>query len=230
MVGNTLHERMAQLALDLRSQASAKETLQHVVEAVCELLDGCDTAAISLATRNGRIETAACTSLLGVRADQLQQELAEGPCMDAAWRERTVSSPDLEADERWPRWGPAAVQELGLRSLVCVQLFTHEDRLGGLNLFSTAAQAFTPEDIVEAQAVAAHAAVALQAAEKIEQLSGALASRTVTAQAVGLVMERYAVSSHQAFAMLRRVSNEHNAKLRDLAEEMVLEHDDRAAR
>ena len=225
-----LRERMAGLARDLRSYDSSRDTLQHIVDAAVELVDGCDSAGISLAGRDGSIITSACTDDTTRRADELQQELGEGPCMDAAWREHVVSARNLAADERWPAWGAAAVEELGVRSSLCLQLFTHEDRLGGLNLFSHRVGAFTDEDVEEAQAIAAHAAVAVMAAEKIEQLSGALQSRTLTAQAVGLTMATYDVSSHQAFAMLRRLSNEQNVKLRVLAAQMIQAHDRSARR
>lgn len=227
---SNLHERMAGLARDLRSRESAHGTLQHIVDAAVEMIDGCDSAGISLAVKDGEITTSACTDDLTRRADELQQELGEGPCMDAAWREHVVSAPDLATDERWPRWGPAAVEELGVRSSLCLQLFTHEDRLGGLNLFSHRRDAFDAEDVEEARAIAAHAAVAMMAAYRIDQLSGALQSRTITAQAVGMTMTTYGVSSHQAFAMLRRVSNEQNVKLRVLAARMIAEHDEAASR
>lgn len=226
----TLDERMAGLARDLQTHDLAADTLQHIVEAAVDLLDPCDSAGISLASRDGGIETSACTDDLTRRADKLQQECGEGPCMDAVWNEPVVWSPDLTTEVRWPRWGPAAASELGIRSSLCVRLFTHEDRVGGLNLFSTQAEAFSPQDVSEARAIAAHAAVALIAVKKITQLDTALHSRTATAQATGLIMARYEVSSHQAFAILKRLSNERNVKLRTIAEEMVRAHDGRASR
>ena len=44
--------------------------------------------------------------------------------------------PDLRAEDRWSRWGPRVTDELGFLSMTCVRLFTHEDRVGALNLFS----------------------------------------------------------------------------------------------
>lgn len=227
--------RMADLARDLRSEGSAEETLRHVVQAAVELIDGCDSAGISLSTTEGRIRTSACTGEVPVAADRLQQELGEGPCVDAAWHEEVVSASDLATDARWPAWAPRAVADLGVRSMVCVRLFTHDDRLGALNLFSQRPAAFSADDLDEAMAYAAHAAVAIVAAEQIEGLSTAVHNRTVLGQATGLLMAQYAVTAHQAFNLLRRLSSEQNRKVVVIARELVEAHevgtrtDDRAA-
>ncbi|ROR91893.1 GAF and ANTAR domain-containing protein [Nocardioides aurantiacus] len=217
--------RMADLARDLRSEESAAQTLQHVVQAVVDLIEGCDSAGISLATTAGRIRTSACTGEVPVAADRLQQELGEGPCVDAAWHEEVVSATDLGFDTRWPLWAPRAVAELGVRSMVCVRLFTHDDRLGALNLFSHRRAAFSAEDLDEAMVYAAHAAVAITAAEQIEGLTTAVHNRTVLGQATGLLMAQYAVTAHQAFNLLRRLSSEQNRKVVVIAREVVEAHD-----
>lgn len=48
--------------------------------------------------------------------------------------------------------------------------------------------------------IAAHIAVAVAAAQNIEQYENALDSRTIIAQACGLVRERYNIDSIRAFA------------------------------
>ena len=68
---------------------------------------------------------------------------------------------------------------------------------------------------------AAHAAVALASAQTEEQLRSAIASRTVLGQAQGILMERYRLTPEKAFEVLRRVSQDGNVKVRDVAQRLV---------
>ena len=56
----------------------------------------------------------------------------------------------------------------------------------------------------------------------IEQLEAALDSRTVIAQACGLLMERFDIDAVRAFALLGRLSSTSNVKVRDLAARLAL--------
>jgi AmiR/NasT family two-component response regulator len=55
----------------------------------------------------------------------------------------------------------------------------------------------------------------------IEHLQAALATSRTVSTAIGILMNRYGISNDAAFAHLRRVSQESNRKLRDIAAEMV---------
>lgn len=217
-----LADRMALLARDLRSKTSADLTMHHIVEAAVDLVGPCDHAGITIAHKDGRIDSAATSSRVPARSDELQQEFGEGPCVDAAWSEAIVRVPDLAHDARWPGWAPQAESELGVRSILCVQLFTHEHQMGALNLFSAKPDQFDVEAEDEAMAIAAHAAVAVAAARNIDELQVGLARRTVLGQATGILMERYQLDSHQAFEVLRRTSAQTHRKIFQLSSELVL--------
>ncbi|WP_231388960.1 ANTAR domain-containing protein [Marmoricola sp. URHB0036] len=60
-----------------------------------------------------------------------------------------------------------------------------------------------------------------EATRHIENLETALERRTVIGQATGLVMERFGLSAEVAFEVLRRLSQEQNRKLHDIAAELV---------
>jgi hypothetical protein len=62
---------------------------------------------------------------------------------------------------------------------------------GALNLFSRTTGGFTSLDIDHGLALAAQIALAFQASESQRNFDAGLANRTVTGQAVGMVMERY---------------------------------------
>jgi transcriptional regulator with GAF, ATPase, and Fis domain len=215
--------RMAELARALRSQRTSLATLQHVVRATAELVEHCDDVAVTVARSDGTVETRASLGTgLAEQADQLQQHLREGPVVDRAWDASVVRAVDLPHDGSWPRWGSAVVDQVGVRSVLCVQLFTHEDReLGALQLFSRRAQAFDDLAVDEAYGIAAQAAVALSAVQNHEALQYGLVRRTMIGQATGIVMERYRLDANQAFEVLRRVSQERNRKVLDLALDLI---------
>jgi AmiR/NasT family two-component response regulator len=113
------------------------------------------------------------------------------------------------------------VEELGVRSMLCFQLFTDGDSLGALNLYSHRVEGLADDDIAEGLALASHVSVALAAAQEIETLNSAVASRTVIGQAEGILMERFELPPEQAFAVLRRVSQDTNTRLSTVASELV---------
>lgn len=216
-----MSERIAAAARALSYERDVQHTLGASVGLATELIAGCDEAGVSLVHRRRVIETPAATSDLVETGDKLQYEFQEGPCLDAIWDQETVYSHDLAAEYRWPTWGPRVVEELGVRSMLCFRLFTTADTLGALNLYSRRAGAFTEEDAIEGLALAAHVAVALVAATEIEGLNAAAVNRTVIGQAQGILMERYDIDSERAFALLRRVSQDTNNRLRGVAAELV---------
>jgi hypothetical protein len=167
------------------------------------------------------VETSAASHQLAAANDQLQQELREGPCLDAIFDEETVYAPDLPNDRRWPRWGPQACEATGVRSVLTYRLFTLKDVLGALSIYCQEVDAFDAEAKAEGMALAAHIAIAVAAALKIDQFEEALDSRTAISQAVGVLMERFAIKPDQAFALLTRISSTENRKLRDIAVELV---------
>lgn len=114
------------------------------------------------------------------------------------------------------------VEELGIRSSLSFRLFTRPDHTwGALNVYSRTPSAFSEEDVQHGQAIAAMSAVALARSINDEQLAGAIETRTVIGQAIGMVMERYDLDEERAFSVLRRISSHENVKLRDVAAQLV---------
>ena len=217
-----LAESLARAARALASEDNVEHTLDKAVELAVEMIRGCDAAGVTLVRRGNALESPAYTDEMVARGDALQLELGEGPCVDAVWEQQVVISGDLASETRWPGWAARLVAESGARSMMCVQLFTSQTTLGALNLYAKSPHAFDPEsDRYEAQALAAHVAVALVAAQRIENLYTALDSRTVIGQAEGILMERFDLSPQSAFEVLRRVSSHSNEKLHAVALELV---------
>ena len=221
MAAPTLSERISAAARELQHKHDPKATLESATRLAVAELVGADAAAISIVHRDKRVQTEAATDEMAARGDALQYETGEGPCLDAIWKERTIYSPSLGYDRRWPKWGPRVVQETGAESVLAFQLFTTGHTVGALNLYSRTRDGFSEADKEEGLALAAQIAIALVASTEVEQLSTAMDTRTVIGQATGILMERYAIDSVRAFAVLTRLSSTENLKLRELAAEIV---------
>lgn len=221
MSEQSLADDLAIAARELQAETDVSNTLEKAVALCVELIDGCEAAGVSV-VHGKHIDTPVTTSDMVARGDALQYELAEGPCLDALSEHELVCSPDLAADHRWPKWGPRVTEELGVRSMLSVRLFVFDDdRLGALNMYSSKTDGFDDSDQAEALALSAHVAIALAAAQEIQQLNTSVTSRTVIGQAQGIMMERFDINADRAFAAMRRVSNNRNVKLQQVAAELV---------
>ena len=84
---------------------SLDEMLTLVTMAACASLRDIDYASVSIRYRSDDFDTLGATDPRALKADALQYEVHEGPCLDAlvvAGVGGVVSSGDLTADERWP--------------------------------------------------------------------------------------------------------------------------------
>jgi GAF domain-containing protein len=212
LVADALSERAEEPALALSAE--------HVVSRCLEAVEPCDLASISV-FEAGEIRTVAATDEVLSKFDALQVDVGEGPCIDALRSHEALSATDLKYDERWPTWGPEIVDDVGVRSVVCFRLFLDDDALGVLTLASRAAGAFFYDDIVTGQRLAGEAAAILATTLKETQLHRALEHRTVIAQATGILIERFRLEPDAALAVMRRISQNHNIKMHDVATHLV---------
>ena len=214
-------ERLAAIARELVHEPGMQHTLQRIVELAAANLDGEVYASVSLVRRRRRVQTPAASDERAARADQLQHELGEGPCLDAIWQQNTVQIDDLTTEQHYPDWSRRVAEQTGIRSSLSLQLFTNEDSLGALNLYSPQPQAFDAETRGKGLAFAAQAAVALRSAQDKEDLRAAMTTRNLIGQAQGILMERYKMTAERASAVLSRVSQDTNVKLRDVAQRLI---------
>jgi GAF domain-containing protein len=215
-----LAQRMAELARASAAPRSVEEVLSDVTAAAMELIPGADTAGVLLIGKGGKWDSVANTSDLPYRLDELQMLFNEGPCVEAALDELIVRTDDFRADERWPRYS-AAVAEIGVSSGLSFKLYTADRTAGALNLFSFKINAFDAEDETTGVVLAAHAAAAILASRHGEQLQSALSTRDRIGQAKGIIMERFGVDDVKAFEMLRRLSQDSNTRLIDVAQRVI---------
>ena len=152
--------------------------------------------------------------------DEIQMEMQEGPCIEAALDEVVVRTVDFAHEERWPTYSPALV-ERGIRSGLSFKLYTADRTAGALNLFGLEPNRWDGEAETVGMVLAAHAAAAIMASREGDQLQSALSTRDRIGQAKGIIMERFNIDDVQAFAMLRRLSQDTNTKLIDVAQRVI---------
>jgi len=213
-----LAEQFATFASQFHAQPTVERTID-VVAASARVALGCDDAGILLRV-NGKLTTASATSSRVEISDAVQIESGEGPCFAAAATPQIYLVEDTTASTPWPDWA-RVVSDLGIRSAVGVPLRTHDRNYGALNLYSDAPGTFGDDEVAIALIFARHASVALDHATKAHTLTQAIDARKVIGQAQGIVMERYGLDSDTAFDTLMRFSQDHNMKLRQLADHIV---------
>jgi transcriptional regulator with GAF, ATPase, and Fis domain len=207
-------EQMALLARDLVAQDSVQATLDEIAASAVKLVEGCDAAGILTVSKGQAVTLAVCGDMVE-ESDRMQGELGEGPCFDAARRvdgERLFRIADMTTPQpSWPLFCQAA-RDLGIGSMTGVLLYTEQGDFGALNLYSRRPGAFGKDIEAAGWLLASHAAVALATARTVD-----LETRHAVGEAMGILMERHRLSEEEAFGVMRRISQNHNIKLRDVA-------------
>jgi ANTAR domain-containing protein/GAF domain-containing protein len=216
-----LAKEFAAIGADLHGGSENGTALHRMMQLAVKHIPGCSWASITLiAGRGGR--TVASSDPVARAADQLQYELDEGPCLQAAEEGHSYLLFDVEHEPRWPRYVRALREQTPVRSVLSYTLAA-EDR-AALNLFGASAGCYDDEAVQFGAIFAAHAssAVALyDAEERAHNLQIALASNRQIGMAIGILMAHHRVTQEDAFALLRIASQHLHIKLRDLAQEVV---------
>src|SRR5829696_3736575 len=217
---NKLAERLAELALSMQEEKGLEDTLTAIVHAAAETVPGADEASITAVTGRREVRTVAASGELAAAVDQAQYDTGQGPCLDSLYEHQTERLSDMRDCQRWPQFAARAAQ-LGVGSMLAVQLYVQGDNLGALNLHSRHPDAFSDESEQVALMFAAHAAVAFAGAQAQEQMQTAVNSRDLIGQAKGVLIERYKISGQEAFRLLVVASQTTNIKLYDVADYLV---------
>lgn len=208
------------LAQALGTTSDEGVRVKLAVEAATSLVEPCSHAGFTV-NEQGGLTTEASSDDVVQRANELQQELGEGPCLDVMRDQDTLVSPDLARERRWPEWAPRVARELEVGSLISVLVYTDTESYGALSLYAPRGEAFDADSVAIAQSLAGQLAMVMTVGREIDQLGRALNSRTIIGQAQGILMERLDIDAAQAFDYLRRMSSHTNRKLVALAEEVA---------
>jgi GAF domain-containing protein len=188
---------------------------------------GFDAATIT-ARHGGDLATIVCTDHRYVSLDDAQYENRQGPCLDALERPEPVHLPEVsEYEDQWLHFVRAATL-LGVRSSLSLHVPVGGELAASLNLYSTARRDLGDEEIRTSTSVAQRVADALEIASAYEaavrlaeNLAEAMRNRAVIEQAKGMLMADRQITASDAFAILARLSQHTNVKVREVARELV---------
>lgn len=182
---------------------------------------------VLLRDSHGDLHLAGTSSEEGRLLEFLQLQNDEGACVEAYQTGQLVVADDLNDDDRWPAWGPAALK-LGFRSVTSLPLRLREDTIGAMNLFGRDAGHLRGEDLYAARAIAQMTTTGIlqhQALRDATTLSGqlqmALDSRVAIEQAKGVLAERHDISLEDAFERLRGEARRTKRKIGELSREIT---------
>ncbi|MEU4994809.1 GAF and ANTAR domain-containing protein [Streptomyces sp. NPDC021622] len=203
--------------------------LHTLAEHCVDLLD-VSAAGVLLTTPDGQVVDAAASDEQTRMLEMNGIEWDEGPCRDCVLGGLQVPDVPLDTDKarkRWPRFAPYAV-ELGLTSVVAAPLRLHDQVIGALNLFRSEPGPLEAPQLRLGQALADTATIGVLQQRAVSeqmvvtaQLQSALDSRIVIEQAKGYLAHRRRTGVEEAFTVLRQYARSHNARLTDIARQVL---------
>ncbi|MEV3902534.1 GAF and ANTAR domain-containing protein [Mycobacterium sp. NPDC050551] len=178
------------------SGADAAAVLHDLAAGAVESLPDATYAGITEAHRDGKVRNVAGTHSVATLLDQIQQQHRQGPCLAAAWENHTVRVDDLARETRWPDYCREVLAQSDVRSVLSFELFTGPKLSGALNFYAVEPNAFTPQGVEIGLIFATHTAK-------------------------GIIMERFDVDAAHAFDLLKRLSQDTNTPLVEVAGQLV---------
>ena len=193
----------------LRLRAAEVELLQREQQARAEEPTTAELSALAVESDRIAVGRDRIADLYDEQAETRDLS-ALGRDVSGSGRDRRARVPQADDDEGWPDRFAAGVDR---------------DLAAGDRADSHGDRARAHESRAQAAADRRRAAVdrgrSDDQADEVRGLRAALRSRHVIGQAQGLLMARHGVGSETAFALLVRLSQTSNTKLRDLADSLV---------
>lgn len=224
MQGEMSAQEWVRRALELQRSQRDGQVAETVLRHARDLVPNADRASLTVRTRRRIKHTRVATDDLAALTDERQFELDEGPAVLTLATEAWVRGL-TEGDDRWPAWGPAAL-ELGVGSVLALRLSVDDVVLGSLSLYSAAPDAF--DGIDDDSSVVLYtrlASIGLASHREITGLRHALRTRHTIGVAQGIMRERYDLDVDAAFQLLRRYSSDLEIPVAALAERIVAERE-----
>jgi GAF domain-containing protein len=219
-------DAFAQLGRIKLSDTDLDGVFQQIADLAKRTIPGVSEASVSLVSAKGP-STPAFTGDLALALDESQYELGHGPCLEAASSTTVQAVTDMTTESRWPDWTSRALQA-GAHSSLSIGLPVHEAVTGALNLYAAEPGAFDDDAVTVAQTFAGYAAVAMANAylydaktTLAQHMEAAMTSRAVIEQAKGIIMGDRRCTADEAFAILTKISQDTNRKVRDVAAALV---------
>jgi GAF domain-containing protein len=209
------------------SQESASKAVQSLAYVLKDSVPGSAGAGASIINARGRRESAGATDPVVLRADKLQYDLGQGPCLSAWAEQRAIIIQDTRQETRWQEW-VGAVADLPLRSVLSAPLTTEGRRIGAFKVYSPVPGAFDDYSVFLIERLAVPAAIMLANARDREtrqrlssQLMAALANRDMISRAQGVLIERMKITPGEALTVMLSHSRTEDEPLHEVARDIV---------
>lgn len=215
---------------DLLSLANASEprSLNQLVTLATRQVPACSGATAAL-WRDGELMLMAASHPDLPELTEAQLSSGRGPVFDVLASGEPVSVPDTLTETRWPEYTGAALRR-GVRCAI-VLAYQQEARGAGadreavtLSLFGARPRGLEGSQLDMAELIVTYGAAVMgnaadygDAQRTAQQLRDAAESRTQVDQARGMLMQTLGCSADEAMRWLRRVSQERNIRVADVA-------------
>ena len=208
---------------DLLQRASfdTPAMLRELIDGAATSVPGAQCAGITVTEKRRRSQTAAATHRYPVMLDEIQSRHHQGPCLTSAALHETVRIDDLDADNRWPLFREEALKQTPIRSILSFGMFREGGSSAALNFYTDSVNAFDDGSVNLGLIFATHTALVWNMMRRDQQFRGAIVSRDIIGQSKGRLMERFDIDADAAFEMLKRMSQESNTPINQIAQRIV---------
>jgi diguanylate cyclase (GGDEF)-like protein len=159
---------LSEFARTMATDFPIQGILDHLVGRIVEVLP-ITAAGVTLISAGMAPRFIAASDDFALRIERLQTKSREGPCLSAYSSGKSVAVADLAQDNRYPVFGPAALDQ-GLAAVFTFPLRHGDGRLGALDLYRDTAGLLDPHDMNVAQTLADVAAAYLLNAQAREEV------------------------------------------------------------
>jgi diguanylate cyclase (GGDEF)-like protein len=143
---------LTEFAMTLVTDYSTTGILDHLVTRIVEVLP-VSSAGVTLIEAGKGPRYIAASDADAAMFEQLQTDLAEGPCVESYSSGLPVLVPDLAEDRRFPAFGPAAANA-GLVAVFAFPLHHGDRRFGALDLYGSSPGPLDEAGVAAAQTLA----------------------------------------------------------------------------
>jgi len=217
---------LQRFARTLVHQYDLDEVLTELAGELKEVLEVAG-AGVMLADDNHDLRFVSSSDETLKHLEDLQIELDEGPCLRAYRTADRVMATDLRDDDRFPEFGPRAV-EAGMLAVFSYPLQYEEEVFGALNLYRKEPGRMDEHQEELGAAFSDVSTLYLMHGSDDErreqlnhQLQGALDSRVIIEQAKGFIAATCDTTAADGFEMLRDYARGNGRRLREVATQVV---------
>ena len=217
---------LTELAALLLRVENVEDALSHLARMAVVVIPDGPSCGITV-VRDGNFTTVVYAGGVPASVHEAQYQYGDGPALEAMRSRTPVVVQDLAAETRWDGYPPAVVAA-GVRGVYAHPLLVGDEVVGALclyahepNLFPEPVQKVAIQFVEPAAVLLGGVLHRVGQAELIGELRSGMSSRAVIDQAIGIIMAQRRCGPEEALAALRKISNDRNIKLREVAASLV---------